>query len=273
LVSISNVSLDIDELTVRYGGVIAVDNVKLTARNGKVTGLIGPNGAGKTTIFSACSGMVRPFKGQVALGEARLNRVGTAARARRGLGRTFQQVELFESCTVRENVSLGFEGHFANWNPLNHLASWRGQRSMTAERADYAMSLCGLDELADRHVSTLSTGQRRLVELARCAAGDFVVLLLDEPSSGLDPIETAAFGEILRRLVTERNLAILLIEHDMELVRQVCDYVYVLDFGRQLFEGTVGEVHASSVVRAAYLGLEDVEIAAVATVNSSVGSL
>jgi ABC-type branched-subunit amino acid transport system ATPase component len=99
------------------------------------------------------------------------------------------------------------------------------------------------------------------------------VLLLDEPSSGLDPIETAAFGEILRRLVTERNLAILLIEHDMVLVRQVCDYVYVLDFGRQLFEGTVGEVHASSVVRAAYLGLEDVEIAAVATVNSSVGSL
>jgi ABC-type branched-subunit amino acid transport system ATPase component len=171
-------------------------------------------------------------------------------------------MELFESCTVRENVALGFEGHFADWNPVNHLVSWRSQRAMTEQRADYALSVCGLETLGDRTVSTLSTGQRRLVELARCVAGDFGVLLLDEPSSGLDRMETAAFGAILSRLKSERNLAILLVEHDMTLVSQVCDYVYVLDFGKQLFEGTIGEVQASPEVRAAYLGREDLEVAA-----------
>jgi ABC-type branched-subunit amino acid transport system ATPase component/ABC-type branched-subunit amino acid transport system permease subunit len=267
-----DLDLVVDGITVRYGGVVAVDNIHLTATSGKVTGLIGPNGAGKTTIFSACSGIVRPTKGMVSMGNQRLSRAGTAARARRGLGRTFQQMELFESCTVRENVSLGFEGHFADWNPLHHLVSWRSQRALTQQRANYALSVCGLDGLAERTVSTLSTGQRRLVELARCIAGDFGVLLLDEPSSGLDRIETVAFGEILHRLKSERNLAILLVEHDMMLVSQVCDYIYVLDFGKQLFEGTIHEVQGSAEVRAAYLGREDIEVASGVTAGSGAGS-
>jgi ABC-type branched-subunit amino acid transport system ATPase component/ABC-type branched-subunit amino acid transport system permease subunit len=268
----SDLNLAVDGITVRYGGVVAADDIRLSASSGKVTGLIGPNGAGKTTIFGACSGIVRPTKGVVRLGNTALTRIGMAGRARRGLGRTFQQMELFESCTVRENVSLGFEGHFADWNPLNHLVSWRAQRAMTERRADYALSVCGLEAFGDRTVSTLSTGQRRLVELARCIAGDFGVLLLDEPSSGLDRIETAAFGEILCRLKSERNLAILLVEHDMMLVSQVCDYVYVLDFGKQLFEGTIRDVQASPEVRAAYLGREDIEVAASTSAASRAGS-
>jgi len=250
-------ALTVQGVTVRYGGVVAAENISLTVRSGSITGLIGPNGAGKTTIFNACSGIVHAATGTVTLGSHRLNRLGTGARARRGLGRTFQQMQLFETGAVRENVALGFEGRFANWNPLNHLVSSRGQRLATRRRTDYAIAACGLEALADRPVSTLSTGQRRLVELARCIAGDFGVLLLDEPSSGLDRFETAAFGEILRSLSAERNMAILLIEHDMALVSSICDYVYVLDFGRQLFEGTTTEVRNAPEVRAAYLGQEE----------------
>jgi len=191
------------------------------------------------------------------LDQRSLGRLGPPARARRGLGRTFQQLELFDSLTARENVALGCESGYAGWNPVDHLISRRGQRSEVGHRTAQAIELCGITGFADQPAAALSTGQRRLVELARCIAGRFHVLLLDEPSSGLDRVETQRFGEILTRVVAERRVGILLIEHDMALVNRICDFIYVIDFGKPIFQGTAREVGASPVVRAAYLGDED----------------
>jgi ABC-type branched-subunit amino acid transport system ATPase component len=246
-------------LTVRFGGLIAVSQVGLQAPRGRITGLIGPNGAGKSTTFNACSGLLRPTEGTIALDGHDVTHTSPAGRARRGLGRTFQKMELFESLTVAENVGLGREGALAGANPAKQLFATRAERRDAGDAAAEAIELCGLGALVARRPSELSTGQRRLVELARVCAGTFTLLLLDEPSSGLDKAETARFGEILEELVRSRGLGILVVEHDMSLVLRICNYIYVLDFGKQIFEGTSSELAASEVVRAAYLGSEDVE--------------
>ena len=242
----------------RYGGHVAVNDVSLAAPVGRITGLIGPNGAGKTTLFNVASGLVRPASGRLRLHGADMSALDPAARARHGLGRTFQKMELFDSLTVRENVSLGREAGQAGRRPWQHVAETTRDRQSRSAAAEQAMALAGIAELAGRHVAALSTGQRRLVELARCLAGEFDVLLLDEPSSGLDGTETELFGEILIRVVAERGVGILLVEHDMALVMNICDYVHVLDFGTKIFEGTTADVSASDTVRAAYLGAEPV---------------
>jgi ABC-type branched-subunit amino acid transport system ATPase component/branched-subunit amino acid ABC-type transport system permease component len=252
-------SLRARDIRVRFGGLVAVDGVSVEAPAGRITGLIGPNGAGKTTMFNACSGLITPSRGQVMVNDAGVSRLGPAARARRGLGRTFQQMELFDSMTVQENVELGAEGGNAGPNPLRHLTSSLRTRRMVRDRTSDAMQRCDLTDLAYRTAGSLSTGQRRLVELARCLAGPFRILLLDEPSSGLDRAETARFGEILQQAVAERGIGILLVEHDMALVTDICDYVYVLDFGKPIFDGTPAEVMSSPVVKAAYLGDDEVE--------------
>ena len=238
----------------RFGGLLAVDSVSLEAPTGRITGLIGPNGAGKTTTFNVCSALTSPAQGQVLLDGASIGRRGPAARARMGLGRTFQQTELFNVMTVRQNVALGREGGYANANPLAHLVTRRSQRVRTEVATAEALRACAIEHLADVAVGALSTGQRRLVELARCLAGPFRILLLDEPSAGLDPVETQRFGELLRSVVEGRGIGILLVEHDMSLVTKVCDFIYVLDFGKMIFSGTPNEVISSPLVRAAYLG-------------------
>ena len=250
--------LDLSHVTMRYGGHVAVNDVSLTVPVGRITGLIGPNGAGKTTLFNVASGLVRPAAGTLRLHGADMSGLDPAARARSGLGRTFQKMELFDSLTARENVSLGREAGQAGRRPWQHVAETTRDRHSRSAAAEQAMALAGIAELADRPVAVLSTGQRRLVELARCLAGEFDVLLLDEPSSGLDAAETERFGEILTRVVAERGVGILLVEHDMALVMNICDYVHVLDFGTKIFEGTTADVSSSDTVRAAYLGTEPV---------------
>jgi ABC-type branched-subunit amino acid transport system ATPase component/ABC-type branched-subunit amino acid transport system permease subunit len=250
-------ALRVSNLRVAFGGLVAVDGVNIEAPTGRVTGLIGPNGAGKTTTFNACSGLNRPSRGQVTLDGADVSHHGPASRARRGLGRTFQQMELFDSLTVWENVALGIEASHAGLNALQHIASSPTLKRRAREATEDAIRQCDLLPVADAIAGSLSTGQRRLVELARCLAGPFRILLLDEPSSGLDRVETARFGEILQRVVAERGLGILLVEHDMALVTEVCDYIYVLDFGRPIFHGTAAEVMSSSIVQAAYLGADE----------------
>jgi ABC-type branched-subunit amino acid transport system ATPase component len=163
-------------------------------------------------------------------------------------------MELFDSLTVRENVALGAEAVNAGPNALRHLLSSPRTKRFVQQRTNEAIRQCDLVELTERTVGSLSTGQRRLVELARCLAGPSHLLLLDEPSSGLDRTETARFGEIIERAVDERGIGILLVEHDMALVSDVCDYIYVLDFGKPIFEGTPQAVMAAPQVRAAYLG-------------------
>ena len=245
-------------LSVRYGGLVAVQSLSLRAPVGRITGLIGPNGAGKTSTFDACSGFNRRIRGQVLLHGDEVTRMSAAARARRGLGRTFQSVALCDGLTVEQNVRLGQEAGRAGVNPLTQLAATRSAWATSRAAAAEALTRCGLADVADVPAGALSTGQRRLVELARCLAGPFDMLLLDEPSSGLDPEETSAFGDLLLAIVEERGVGILLIEHDMALVMRVCDYVHVMDFGAAIFAGTPEEIAGSAVVQAAYLGSDAV---------------
>jgi ABC-type branched-subunit amino acid transport system ATPase component len=169
---------------------------------------------------------------------------------------------LCDRLTVAENVALGRESGLAGGNVLSQLTATRSQRLDTEAAAWAAMDLCGIADIAQTQAGALSTGQRRLVEMARCLAGQFDILILDEPSSGLDRQETEALARILRRTVEERGCGILLVEHDMELVMNVCSYLYVLDFGKLLFEGDPASVAASPKVQAAYLGYATVDAAA-----------
>lgn len=253
--------LVVQGLSVRFGGLIAVDDVHLEAPVGRITGLIGPNGAGKTTTFNACSGLLRPSEGSIHLDGHDLTRLPVQRRCQRGLGRTFQRMELFESLTVRENVSIGREALLAGSKPWTHVWCGRRARAEVDLATAEAMDMCGIGDLAGTPVDSLSTGARRLVELARAVAGTSRLLMLDEPSSGIDHRETERFGSTLVHLVRERAIGILLVEHDMDLVMRVCDHLYVLDFGKLLFDGTPAEVRASEVVRQAYLGTEAGEAA------------
>ncbi len=246
--------LEVRDLSVRYRGVVAVEHLDLTAPLGQITGLIGPNGAGKTTTFDFCSGLVAPVTGHLLLHGRDVTSLSPAARARQGLGRTFQRVQLFDSLTVRQNVELGREGGLAGSHLLTHVVAPPAQLREVRAAATHAMDLVGIAPLAEREARTLSTSEKRLVELARCLAGTFDVLLLDEPSSGLDMAETRRFGEVLTRVVDERGIGILLVEHNMALVMDVCTVVYVLDFGHLIFAGPPEEAAASDTVRAAYLG-------------------
>lgn len=253
----TNAGLEVENLTVAFGGLVAVNDVSLTAPIGTITGLIGPNGAGKTTTFNAISGLNRRFDGTIQMNGRDISRLPPAERGRRGLGRTFQNVELGDTLTVFENVALGVESAQAGRRILRQLVAPPAEHlAMTAATHD-ALSLCGIARLAEVQTGSLSTGERRLVEFARCLAGSFELLLLDEPSSGLDRAETETFGEVLMAAVEERGCGILLVEHDMSLVMRVCSRIHVLDFGVKLFEGTPDEVGSSEKVRAAYLGSEE----------------
>jgi ABC-type branched-subunit amino acid transport system ATPase component len=248
------VGLEAEEITVRFGGATALDAVTVCAEPGRITSLIGPNGAGKTTFFNACTGVLRPAAGRVRVAGVDVTAEPVQRRAHLGVGRTFQRMELFDSMTVADNVAMGREALLAGPRPWRHLRTPRHERAEILESSAAAIDTCGLGRLANRPVRDLSTGQRRLVELARVVAGGFALLLLDEPSSGLDHTETRSFGDILTRLVQERGLGVLLVEHDMGLVMSISDHVYVLDFGQLIFSGSSLDAQASTVVREAYLG-------------------
>ena len=228
--------------------------VSLTAKRGHITGLIGPNGAGKTTVINVCSGQLDPHAGCLSLGELDLQRQGPSARARLGLRRTFQRPELFESLTVRENVEAGGEAILAGSNPIAHLTSRRRDRQSIHTISASAIEQCGLVSVADVPVIELSPGHRRLVELARCLAGPCSFLLLDEPCAGLSRAERDRVGSVLRRVAADRGIGVLLVEHDMPFALDVCDWFYVLDSGRVIFEGVPSEVVFSRLVQSTYLG-------------------
>jgi ABC-type branched-subunit amino acid transport system ATPase component/branched-subunit amino acid ABC-type transport system permease component len=248
----AGIELQVSRLSVRYGGIEALRSVSLRAPTGVITGLIGPNGAGKTTLFNACSGFVKATTGDVLLGDISLSHKSPSSRARAGLGRTFQQLELFESMTARDNLYLAAEAG------LGTLGAGRGRvsarRNEARRRTERAIELCGIGPVADRAVAELPTGQRRQVELARCVSSDLPLILLDEPSAGLDMSETVELAAILRSLVAAGDHGVLLVEHDMSLVMSVCSHIYVLDFGQLIFEGSAGDVRSSDVVQRAYLG-------------------
>jgi ABC-type branched-subunit amino acid transport system ATPase component len=243
-------------LTVDFGGLRAVDHLDLDAPAGSITGLIGPNGAGKTTTFNACTGST-PAAGTVQLADADLTKLPAHARAAAGLGRTFQRTELVGSMSVLENVALGGEARAAGRTIWSQVIARRADRDAIRSRARDSLDRLGILPLAHRPAADLSTGQRRLVELARAMTADFSFLLLDEPSAGLDEGETAVLGRSMQDLVDEHGIGILLVEHDMTLVRRTCAHVYVVDFGQLLCHGPTAEVLASDLVRDAYLGSVD----------------
>ena len=238
--------LEVAGAQVRFGGVWALRGVDLTVDEGAVTGLIGPNGAGKTTLFNVITGLQKAHHGRVLLDGEVITQLPPHRRARLGIARTFQRLEVFGSLTVRENILVAAEIR----------RRWSRDGSNPRTVAEAVMDEVGLRPMARERCDTLSTGTARLVEVGRALATRPSVLLLDEPSSGLDEHETDELGALLGKLA-DRGVAVLLVEHDVELVMSVCARIHVLDFGRILAVGTPAEIQANADVRAAYLGTED----------------
>ncbi|MGH3716251.1 MAG: ABC transporter ATP-binding protein [Micromonosporaceae bacterium] len=238
--------LEVTGVTVQFGGVTAVDNASITADTGRITGLIGPNGAGKTTLFNVITGLQPATRGTVVFAGRNLTRAVPSRRARAGMGRTFQRLEAFGSLTVRENVQVASEIH----------AGVRGLLRPSGPAADELLERVGIAGYAGHRADAVPTGVARLLEMARVLAVDPRLLLLDEPSSGLDEGETVAFGALLRELAGEGR-AILLVEHDMELVMSVCDHIHVLEFGSIIAAGTPEQIRADRRVQEAYLGASE----------------
>jgi len=251
-------ALEARGVTVRFGGVAALTDVTLSVAAGMVTGLIGPNGAGKTTLFNVITGLQRPDRGEVHIAGTDVTRFGPHRRSRLGLARTFQRLELFGTLTAADNVRVGLQAarrHDHSIPPVTDAAV-----RAFGDPAVAVLGRVGVAHVADAQVGALPTGTARLVELARALSIGPRVILLDEPCSGLDDNETESLGALLTDLAVEGR-AVLVVEHDMDLVLKVCDVVHVLDFGEVIASGTPLEIRADPIVQAAYLGRMDLPAA------------
>ena len=234
--------LQVDNITVRFGGLTAVRTASIEVEAGAITGLIGPNGAGKTTLFNVITGLQAPTDGHIVFDGREVTHLGVHQRARLGIARTFQKLEAFNSMSARDNVLVAAE-----------ISRRRGGRSARSV-ADEAIEQVGLTEQAEITVGTMPTATARLVELARALATSPKLLLLDEASSGLNDEETAAVAELLHRLVAATGVGVLLVEHDMNFVMGLCSQLSVLDLGQVIASGPPAEVRQNRLVQAAYLG-------------------
>jgi branched-chain amino acid transport system ATP-binding protein len=238
-----------ERVTVKFGGNRALSDVDIDVRAGEITGLIGPNGAGKTTLFNVITGLLTPATGRIVFDGRDVSHLDTHKRARLGIARTFQRLELFTDLSVRDNLRVA--GEIRNtWSGVA-----RGARRVSVtDETERVLDLTGLTGVADAAVSTIPTGTARVVELGRALMIRPRVLLLDEPASGQTEEETKEFEILLRRLVKEGGLTVLIVEHDMALVMKVCDRIHVLDFGAVIAVGSPDVVRADRLVRDAYLG-------------------
>jgi branched-chain amino acid transport system ATP-binding protein len=249
--------LECRDVTVRFGGVVALNSVSLSVPPAAIVGLVGPNGAGKSTLFSVLSGLHGPNEGRVLFEGADITRTSAARRARLGLARTFQHPEMFAGLTTREHIQLARRVSISRTRIWTDVVTGRGFRPADkdeGERVDVLLDALHLTEIADRPVAGLPLGMTRLVEIARALALNPKVLLFDEPSSGLDAQETEQVARVLERAVERRGVSLLLVEHDVAMVLRLCRYVYVLDFGVMIGAGTPEEIRGNPAVRAAYLG-------------------
>ncbi len=235
--------LEVRGVSVSFGGVNALTDVDLAVSAGSVTGLIGPNGAGKTTLFNVVSGLQAPDDGIVLFDEEEITGLKPYQRARLGVGRTFQRLEVFGSMSVRDNIRVSAE----------ILKAWKRDAEDPLDVADEVIERIGLRDVARMRADELPTGMARLIELGRALAVRPHLLLLDEPSSGLDDRETDELAALLEDVASE-GIGVLLVEHDMEFVMRVCRRIHVLDFGRILAVGTAREIQRSAAVQEAYLG-------------------
>ena len=242
--------LNLENISVNFGGHIAVNEVSLTIDPGTITGLIGPNGAGKTTLFNVISGLLAPSSGRVLFADRDITSLAPHKRARIGIGRTFQRLELFNSLTVIDNLRVSIETS-NQWKTSREAMSGS---SMNA-KINKILDLTGLNSVRNAMASEIPTGQARLVELARALILSPNLLLLDEPASGQNDEETERFGQLLRELCNS-GISIFLVEHDMSLVMNTCDQVNVLDFGTVIAKGTPTEIQEHELVIEAYLGAQ-----------------
>jgi branched-chain amino acid transport system ATP-binding protein len=242
--------LETDQLTVTFGGLRAVDGVDITIEEGKLVGLIGPNGAGKTTFIDALTGFV-PATGRMVFDGQDLTKSGPHDRARTGMVRTWQSLELFDDMTVRENLRVAAEPSSAKNFVLDLVAP---NRTKVVPAVEKALDVLDLQAVADRMPSELSQGQRKLIGVARALAASPRLVLMDEPAAGLDTSESQELGRQIRGLVDDGTTTIFLIDHDMGLVLTVCDYIYVIEFGKLIAQGTPAEIRTNERVITAYLG-------------------
>lgn len=237
-----------------FGGITAVCQATFTVERGQSVGLVGPNGAGKTTLFNCVCGQLHSDAGSVELEGRELGDMPPYRRARLGIGRTFQRVEVFPELTVRDHLLVAERAHRGDCHLWKDLLNLSRPSPDELARVDEVLELVGIESMADTVVAALGLGSCRLVELARALVGEPKLLMADEPSSGLDEHETHELAALLRTLQAERNMAILLVEHDLGMVGEVVDQVIVMDLGQVIAQGTYAEVMADPRVRHAYLG-------------------
>jgi branched-chain amino acid transport system ATP-binding protein len=248
--------LEARKVTVRFGGLTALAGVSLSVPPRRIVGLVGPNGAGKTTLFGVLSGILPPTAGSVLLRGRDVSGDSPQQRARAGLARTFQRTELFADLSVREHLILAHRARHSRPRLWADLLGRGGSSAAETERVDDLLNVLGLMRVADRPARTLPLGTGRLVEVGRALATDPAIILLDEPSSGLDVHETQQLAATLVRARDDRGVALVLVEHDLDLVLGMSDFVTVLDFGVVIATGTPSAIQADPRVRAAYIGNE-----------------
>lgn len=252
------VLLEVKDLTKNFGGLTAVGDVTMELHEGELVGLIGPNGAGKTTLFNLLTGVYEPSEGTITLAGTLLNGKAPSKIASLGLGRTFQNIRLFKNMTVLENVLIGLANHgkaevFASFFRLP--AFYKNEESLKTKAIEL-LKIFDLDGDADTLAKNLPYGQQRRLEIVRALATEPKILFLDEPAAGMNPQETAELTQLIRKIKEEFNITIMLIEHDMSLVMEVTERIYVLEYGRLIAHGTPAEIRSNKRVIEAYLGGE-----------------
>jgi len=250
--------LELDDVSIRFGGLTALDSVSFEIREGEILGLIGPNGAGKTTCFNVLTGVYQATSGQVRFDGAPLANLTRHKITRLGIARTFQNIRLFRSMTVLENVMVGADAHskVGFWDALLRTPRHRNTESESTARAKELLEIVGIKARHDELASNLSYGDQRRLEIARAMATGPKLLCLDEPAAGFNPAEKQRLMELIRK-VRDQGYTVLLIEHDMRLVMGVTDRIVVLEFGRKIAEGVPAEIRDNPAVIAAYLGVEE----------------
>jgi len=255
--------LEVDDVTIRFGGVTAMDGVTFDIKEGEILGLIGPNGAGKTTCFNVMTGVYQATSGQIRFDGQVLHKIQRYKITRLGIARTFQNIRLFKSMTALENVMVGADAHskVGFFRALFRTPMHRKTESESKARALELLKFVGVDGRADELAANLSYGDQRRLEIARAMATNPKLLCLDEPAAGFNPAEKQRLMELIRK-VREQGYTVLLIEHDMRLVMGVTDRIVVLEFGRKIAEGSPAEIRDNPAVIAAYLGVEEDDDAA-----------